>query len=175
VQEYYRKVFPKTGGSILDICSSWVSHYPTEFKPLRAVGIGMNATELKENKHLTEGFRQDLNKTPQFPQLKERSFDIVTCAVSVDYLIKPLEIFKEIQRVLKPGGLAIMSFSNRCFPSKVVNMWLGGDDIQHIQIVGTYFHFTEGFEEPESISISPNPGKSDPMYIVQARKKSNGQ
>ena len=45
---------------------------------------------------------------------------MITNAVSVDYLAKPIEMFKEMHRVLKPGGQAIMSFSNRCFPTKGV-------------------------------------------------------
>ena len=43
---------------------------------------------------------------------------VITNTVSVDYLSKPVEVFKEMHRVLKPGGKAIMSFSNRCFPTK---------------------------------------------------------
>ena len=38
--------------------------------------------------------------------------------VSVDYLTRPREIFRETHRVLRPGGRAIMSFSNRCFQTK---------------------------------------------------------
>ncbi len=49
---------------------------------------------------------------------EDNSFDVVTNAVSVDYLTRPLEVFREMHRVLKPGGQAIMSFSNRCFPTK---------------------------------------------------------
>ena len=56
---------------------------------------------------------------PRLPY-EDNSFDIITNAVSVDYLAKPLEVFKEMHRVLKPGGRAIMSFSNRCFPTKGV-------------------------------------------------------
>ena len=47
-----------------------------------------------------------------------RVFQVITNTVSVDYLSKPIEVFKEMHRVLKPGGTAIMSFSNRCFPTK---------------------------------------------------------
>lgn len=39
-------------------------------------------------------------------------------AARADCLADVQEIFKEMHRVLKPGGLAVMSFSNRCFPTK---------------------------------------------------------
>ena len=60
---------------------------------------------------------------PKLPY-EDNSFDIITNAVSVDYLTKPIEVFKEMHRVLKPGGQAIMSFSNRCFPTKGLNILL---------------------------------------------------
>lgn len=70
---------------------------------------------------------KDLNKDPVLP-FDDASFDVVTNVVSVDYLTKPLEVFKEINRVLRPGGKAIMSFSNRCFPTKAINIWLSTND-----------------------------------------------
>ena len=60
---------------------------------------------------------------PKLPY-EDNSFDVITNAVSVDYLTKPIEVFKEMHRVLKPGGQAIMSFSNRCFPTKGLNIFL---------------------------------------------------
>ena len=71
----------------------------------------------------------------------DASFDAVTCVVSVDYLNKPLDVFKEVCRVLKPGGKFILSQSNRCFPSKAIAMWLGQSDMQHCQVIGAYFHY----------------------------------
>lgn len=65
----------------------------------------------------------------------DESFDVVTCVVSVDYLIKPLEVFAEISRVLKPGGICIMSMSNRCFPTKAISIWLETGDAGHVFIV----------------------------------------
>lgn len=165
---YYSKVF-FDGAAVLDLCSSWVSHYPSSFHPSRVSGLGMNREELARNSQLNEFVVQDLNINPKLPY-PENTFDFVTLVVSVDYLIKPLEVFKEIQRVLKPGGLAIISQSNRCFPTKAINIWLRTNDAEHVFIIGSYFHYAGGFEKAESLDLSPFPDMTDPLYIVQARK-----
>ena len=139
--------------------------------------MGMNKYELEQNKQLTEFVAKDLNVDPIFP-FKDNSFDFVTCVVSVDYLTRPLEVFAEMRRVLKPGGKAIISQSNRCFPSKAINIWLNTNDFEHIFIIGAYFHYATGYKAPESFDISSNKGGSsifggggDPMYIIQAAKE----
>merc|ERR1712187_260351 len=103
----------------------------------------MSEQELKANTQATEHVVRDLNKDPTLP-FGDNEFDFVTNVVSVDYLSKPQEIFKEIHRVMKPGGVAIMSFSNRCFPSKAISMWVANmnDGPGHCQIVGNYCHFS---------------------------------
>ena len=166
---YYRDAI-KTGSDVLDICSSWVSHFPEDVKYGKTVGIGMNGDELAQNKQLTEFVVQNLNLNPVFP-FKENSFDVVTCVVSVDYLTRPLEVFSEISRVLRPGGTAIISQSNRCFPTKAINIWLNTNDVQHVFIIGAYFHYSGGFKPAESLDISPNPGFSDPLFIIKAEAK----
>ena len=154
----------------MDICSSWISHYPSDVEFSRCAGTGMNEDELLKNPRFTEKPTVvDLNETPKLPY-DDNSFDFVTNAVSVDYLTKPLEVMQEVRRVLKPGGRAIMSFSNRCFPTKAVSIWTATGDLDHIWIVGAYYHFANGFDPPEGIDISPNPGRSDPMYVVTAVK-----
>lgn len=102
----------KDGDDVLDICSSWVSHYPKNFKGGKVVGLGMNEYELSQNPQLSDFVVQNLNKDPKFP-FYDASFDKVTCVVSIDYLTQPLEVVKEIGRVLRPGGEAIISISNR--------------------------------------------------------------
>lgn len=119
------------GADVLDICSSWVSHFPNDVKLGKRVGLGMNRKELIANKQLDDFVVQNLNENPIMPFPKD-SFDIVTCVVSVDYLTRPLEVFSEIQRVLKPGGTAIISQSNRCFPTKAINIWLNTNDLEHV-------------------------------------------
>eukprot|EP00897_Mesotaenium_endlicherianum_P007390 jgi/Mesen1/667/ME000109S10881 len=172
LSKHYAATLPPAnteGVAILDMCSSWISHYPKGYKQSRIVGLGLNEAELKKNEVLTEYTVQDLNVNPKLPY-EDNSFDVITNVVSVDYLSKPLEIFKEMNRVLKPGGLAIMSFSNRCFWTKAIQIWTSTGDVDHCWIVGSYFHYAGGFEPPQALDISPNPGRSDPMYIVYSRK-----
>jgi len=173
--KYYETALPPSGtedAAVLDICSSWISHYPKGYSAGKIVGLGMNAEELARNPVLSSYDVVDLNKDPKLPY-DDNSFDVVTNAVSVDYLTKPKEVFAEMQRVLKPGGRAIMSFSNRCFPTKVISIWSSTGDADHVWIVGSYFHYTEGFGKPQSEEIT-NPklrGKVDPMYVVTAVKE----
>ncbi|GAB0491874.1 hypothetical protein MMPV_003129 [Pyropia vietnamensis] len=166
---YYARTLPPKA-DILDMCSSWVSHLPDDYEAASVTGLGMVAAELDKNPRLTTRVVQDLNMDPTLP-FPDDSFDIITNVVSVDYLTRPREIFTEMARVLRPGGSAIMSFSNRCFPTKAINIWLNTSDIEHAFIVGCYFHYAGGYGPPVAQDISPNPGVTDPMYIVRAMKR----
>ncbi|GBF98355.1 ubiquinone menaquinone biosynthesis methyltransferase [Raphidocelis subcapitata] len=168
--DYYSEVFPPSGTSdaaVLDICSSWVSHYPAGYTAGRVTGLGMVEEELKANKQLSDWVVHDLNKDPALP-FPDNTFDVITNCVSVDYLNRPLEVFREIHRVLKPGGRAVMSFSNR---------WA---EVHHVWIVGSYFHYSVpgGFDAPTARDITPKrgpfAGAGDPMYVVTATKAAAG-
>lgn len=174
LRRYYAEVFPTyPDARILDICSSHICHYP-EAKCWSHVSItGMNEYELKRNAQADDYVARNLNNTPELP-FEASSFDIVTCTVSFDYLNKPLEVMREVGRVLKPGGSVILSTSNRCFPNKAVDIWLRTSDMEHILIYGSYIHFSGAFEPPEGRDISPPLGRlglGDPMYVIRARKK----
>eukprot|EP00629_Pelagomonadales_sp_RCC1024_P000910 CAMPEP_0119280778 /NCGR_PEP_ID=MMETSP1329-20130426/23419_1 /TAXON_ID=114041 /ORGANISM="Genus nov. species nov., Strain RCC1024" /LENGTH=294 /DNA_ID=CAMNT_0007281377 /DNA_START=126 /DNA_END=1006 /DNA_ORIENTATION=+ len=143
----------KDKADVLDICSSWVSHYPVD-KPLgRVAGTGMNERELKANTQLTEYAQRDLNKEPTLP-FKDNSFDVVTCVVSIDYLTKPVEILKEVSRVLRPGGKVILSQSNRMFMTKAVRMWISMGDEAHLELIGQYLQYAGGFARPKAFDIT---------------------
>ena len=172
--QYYRKnIQPKS--SILDICSSWVSHYPLEFPKImdKICATGMNPLELKFNDQLTGGFvARDLNKDSTLPY-GDNSFDVVTCVVSIDYLIDPIQVLKEVNRVLKPGGKVILSQSNRCFPTKAIAMWLQMNDRQHLELINGYLKYAGGFKDVQAFDITatlPDGGYRDPMFIVEAIK-----
>jgi hypothetical protein len=73
--KYYSEEL-KEGEDVLDICSSWVSHYPKDFKGGKVVGLGMNDYELSKNLQLSSYVVKDLNNDPTFP-FEDASFDKV--------------------------------------------------------------------------------------------------
>jgi len=155
-----------TSGPVLDICSSWISHFSTE--PERLVVTGMNAAELAANAMADERLVHDLNVDPTLP-FDDATFAAVTCCVSVDYLTKPLDVFAEAARVLRPGGVFVCTFSNRCFPTKAIRGWLRTDDRGRCQIVETYFDMTASFDEPTTQVRNPN-ASGDPLFAVWAQR-----
>ena len=114
--KFYAALLPPEDGQVLDLCSSFTSHYPKGWQGKRCVAIGLNALELLANPSKTEFKVQNLNADPNLP-FEDESFDVITNSLSVDYMTKPLELFAEMHRVLKPGGYAAMAFTNRCFPT----------------------------------------------------------
>jgi len=164
---FFRVALPK-GGAILDLMSSCVSHLPTDVQYSRVCGLGMNRVELEANPQLTDHLIHDLTENPALP-FADAEFDACIISVSVQYLIHPIAVFREIARVLKPGSICAVSFSNRCFPTKAVAIWRAMDDMNHARLVGYYFVEAGGFEEPEFSDLSPNPGQTDPLYMVTAR------
>jgi SAM-dependent methyltransferase len=171
--QYYRNNIP-AGSNILDICSSWISHYPLEFPDTmkRISATGMNKLELMYNDQLTDYQAKNLNVDPTLPY-DDNTFNVVTCVVSIDYLVSPIQVLKEVNRVLKPGGKVIISQSNRCFPSKAIAMWLQMNDRQHLELINGYLKYAGGFKDVEAFDITAtDPGNkyNDPMFIVQAEK-----
>jgi SAM-dependent methyltransferase len=134
---------------------------------------GINTLELKANDQLTGVFQQqDLNVNTTIPY-PDQSFDIVTCVVSIDYFIQPIQVLKEVHRVLRPGGKVIISQSNRCFPSKAIAMWLRMNDRQHLELINGYLQYAGGFGPREAYDITatvPDNSYRDPMFIVQATR-----
>ena len=190
VRAAYRK-FLRPGGEYLDLMSSWVSHFPDDFEIGKLVGHGMNEEELRRNPRLTEHFVQDLNADPTLP-LEDNRFDGVVICVSVQYLTRPVEVFAEIARVLKPGEPVIVTFSNRCFPTKAVRIWQSLDDHDHGRLVALYCEQAGGFDEAQLFDLSPqrtlagvgpdeelrrriSSGEipTDPLYATVARKKAD--
>ena len=158
-------------GEVLDLMSSWVSHFTTP--PQRLTVLGMNAEELDANPKAHDRVLHDLNADPVLP-FADDSFDAAVCCVSVDYLVRPVEVFRDVARVVRPGGPFVCTFSNRLFPSKAIRGWLMSTDQQHCELVTEYFRRAGGWDEPitELRTALTEPG--DPLYAVWAYRATTG-
>jgi SAM-dependent methyltransferase len=159
----------QANSAVLDLMSSYRSHIPPELPLSELVGLGLNDDELRLNSQLTDYIVHDLNTNPRLPYADER-FDGCICTVSVQYMTRPIEVFAEVGRVLKPGAPFIVTFSNRCFPSKAVRVWVNSTDAQHTALVQAYFQHAGCFTHIKALDRSPNRWISDPLYAVVGRK-----
>ncbi len=154
-------------GDVLDLMSSWVSHFHTAPQHLRV--LGMNAYELDANPMAADRIVHDLNADPRVP-LDNESVDDVVCCVSVDYLTQPIEVFRDVARVLRPGGRFVCTFSNRLFPTKAVRGWLYADDEHRTAIVAGYFRDSHVFGSPTISRRTPIDHRGDPLFGVWATR-----
>eukprot|EP00904_Undaria_pinnatifida_P006792 jgi/Undpi1/3242/HiC_scaffold_15.g06616.m1 len=182
--ELYRERIP-AGGAVLDMMSSWVSHLPPDVAYERVDGHGMNMEELGRNPRLDTKRVWDLNAEPRLP-FEDATYDAVVCAVSVQYLQQPEAVFADVQRVLKPGGVAIFSFSNRMFSDKAIKGWINRTGKGRTRLVSEYFNAAGGFGPPETVQRAAEEGagfftgfaemiglvgKGDPFWAVVATKQ----
>ncbi|KXT14729.1 hypothetical protein AC579_6369 [Pseudocercospora musae] len=207
LRQYYDTVLPRKG-KILDFCSSWVSHYPKPVEDaaangeLQVCGTGMNQAELDANKVLNSGrILKDLNTDPDISgalqqanvidSSEESKLDSATVVVSIDYLVKPVEVLSSLLDATKTGGSVHLTISNRCFPTKAITRWLRVDQEERLQMVGDFLHFA-GWKDIEMVELSDGKvgqssqeqvpdrfqglmsylgmGHRDPLWVVRAVK-----
>lgn len=178
--KYYDATLPRTG-RVLDLCSSWISHFPASLDEqvkqgnLQVAGVGMNAPELRANKLLQGKWAvHDLNAVPRLPGMRalfegvlakaevapaaeegesEEVLDSTVCVVSIDYLTSPARILESVLRNTKMGGTVHLVVSNRCFPTKAVGRWLRIDEDERLGMVGDYLWFA-GWRDIEVLTLS---------------------
>jgi len=170
----------KEGMRVLDLMSSWQSHIPQNLHLDALVGVGLNEVELKRNPRLTGYEVKDLNAEPRLP-FSDGGFDAAVCTVSVEYLNNPMEVFREIYRVLSPGGVFLVTFSNRWFPPKAIRLWRELHEFERMGLVLEYFLRSAPYRDLRTYSVRglPRPRNdrhypaqlcSDPVYAVWGRK-----
>ena len=169
VGKVFRTLIPPDS-VVLDLMSSWRSHWPAGHPKQRLAGLGMNAVELAENPDLDDYLVQDINRNPELPYA-DATFDAVVITVSVQYLTQPIETFRQVNRILKPGGLFLVTFSNRMFPTKAVRIWRYSTDRTHLDLVAAYLEAAGNFENVQGGLTNPDsspPG--DPLFLVASTK-----
>ena len=162
----YADVLPARG-RLLDLMSSWRSHLPASITG-EVVGLGMNAEEMADNPRLVAFVVHDLNRDPRLP-FADGEFDGAMCAVSIQYVVHPVRVFREVHRVLRPDAPFVIAFSNRCFPTKAIAAWLETTDGQHMALVRAYFESSGGWTDVQIEDRSPGEDEN-PLYAVRGRK-----
>ena len=160
--DLYRSRLP-SNARVLDLMSSWVSHLPSTCDYAEVVGHGMNAAELSANPRLARWFVRNLNADPVLP-LDDCAFDAALCCVGVQYLQRPFDVFAQVRRVLVAGAPFIVSFSNRCFPTKAVAIWRALDTDGHAALVKLYLE-RAGFADVQIDRLADG-RTSDPLVAV---------
>jgi len=167
--------------AILDLMAGWDSHIPKTLKPSEVVGLGLNENELKQNAGLTDYVLHDINRDPRLP-FPDNRFDAVINTVSVDYMTRPVPVFEEVARILKPGGLFLVIFSDRMFPQKAFKLWRESSHDERVILVDEFFKQSAGFQRtslfvskgkprPKDDKYAKSTSISDPVYALYAEKK----
>ena len=169
----FQELLP-ANGVLLDLMSSWRSHLPANFARKKLVGLGLNDVEMRENHQLDEFVVHDLNQEPRLP-FDDASFDGAMLTVSVQYLTRPVEVFRDVGRVLKPSAPLVVTFSNRMFPTKAVRIWQACDDEQRMTLVKLYLQRAGVYAGIRAEDRSPHSQTpTDPVYLVTARRAGGG-
>ena len=178
IQEEYTR-FLQPGMAVLDLMSSLESHLPAEMD-LEVTGLGMNQEELDANPRLSRSVIHDLNERPELP-FPEQHFDLVVCSLSIEYLVHPLKVLREVYRVLKPDGPCLISFSNRWHAPKAIALWSELSEFERLGLVQEYLLQAGGFEgvstfsrrnwwRPDTDRYAAQLQASDPVYLITARR-----
>ena len=177
LRKYYSTFLPRKG-RILDFCSSWISHYPPEVEragqsgDLDILGTGMNRSEMSKIPVLNSWSIQDLNEDPdvRLPQNEslssDKMLDAATCVVSIDYLVRPVDVLASIRRQTNVGGKVHLVISNRCFPTKVVGRWLKISEDERLEMVGDYLWWS-GWRDIEIVTVVQGTWMKDPLWVVR--------
>jgi len=160
--------FLKNGMSVLDLMSSWRSHIPEGIALQSLMGLGLNREEMEGNEQLSDFVIHDLNRDPRLPFLSH-TFDLVICTVSVEYLTQPFLVFEEVARVLVPGGMFIVTFSNRWFPPKTIRLWAQLHEFERVGLVLEYFLRSGEFADISTYSLRGRLRPFDDRYFAETQ------
>lgn len=177
VNALYCRLIPKQA-EVLDLMASFDSHLQGVSTGTLHV-LGMNSGELAANDAATERIVQDLNASPTLPH-ETRSLDAIVCTASIEYLVRPAEVLAEALRILRPGGIFVITFSNRWFPGKAIRIWSEMHEYERVGMINQWLYqagytalrtfSSRGWPRPADDRYAGQTPYSDPVYAVWGAK-----
>jgi hypothetical protein len=177
------------GAKVLELFSVYESILPPDVELGPTVGVGWSTDEMKANPDLDDYIEQDVSVDPFLP-LASNYFDFVVVPANFQLVQRPLDFFQEINRVLKPGGTAIVGVKLALWSFlgwKACRYYVETNYLEDVLALGSFFHYAEGFSKPEAFDLTlpelnpvgqlkdglfPQP-RLDFYACVQAKKKAN--
>lgn len=180
IEEIFAQLIVEESPAILDLAAGRDSHLPDDIQPVAVVGLGACEEELAANPALSERVVHDLNECTELP-FADELFDAVVCTAAIEYIARPLDVFAEVSRVLRPGGLLAVVFSNRFVKSRATRIWRELSEAERPIVVADLFNDTAGFGQPRVFVSRTNRRAAgngneapvlgaDPVYAVYAEK-----
>ncbi|MFN0044128.1 MAG: class I SAM-dependent methyltransferase [Alphaproteobacteria bacterium] len=166
---YFTAALP-ANGVLLDLMASYHSHLPEGNDRGVAFGLGLNGHEMAANAQLAASVVHDVNAIPELP-FCDAAFDACILSVSVQYAIRPIELFRSVARVLKPGAPFLVVYANRLFPTKAVALWRGLSMMDRGRLVALYLREAGGFSEIATLEIMTNRMEGDDVRIARGTRQ----
>lgn len=177
IAEEFGRVLPPRG-AVLDLMGSWDSHLPDSLFTKSLAVLGMNGLELAKNRRADSTIVHDVNEQPRLP-FSDGVFDAVINTAAIEYGVDPLALCREASRILRPGGVVAIAFSNRWFAGKAISLWSQLHEFERVAFVVSLLSATNSFTDIATLSIRGYPRPegdphslpfSDPVYMVTAKK-----
>jgi len=172
--QYFLEMLEGTSGRVLEVgCGSGQMQYELLKRGYEAVGIDISPGMIKASRGRIKELLPHADPQLMVGDLESLSFpdaafDIVLAAGVIEYLASDEKSFSEISRVLKPGGIVLLSVRNKLNLSR----WLttSRDLLQSIPGVGKGIEMTTNLVR-SALTLPPNGGIPGKRHIPWQLKR----